>query len=327
MNKYLVFLEQREGALKKSSINIWNRVQEIAASEPGSTVTGLIAGPANILENASLFAGEGVVYHATGEDLRVYHQQYYASLLVELMQENYSALFFADSSLSRDLAPRLSVDLQASLLTGELHTDKNGIPDGCVRPLYSGQAKALFAPQRHVRIYNLSPLRGRVAGFSCESHIQVLPIRLPQTGIDLLLSEVRRIVFRENSLDIAEARIIVSGGRGMGGREGFNMLEELAALLGGAVGASRFAVDEGWRSHREQVGQTGKTVAPELYIACGLSGAPQHLAGIVSAGIVVAVNSDPHAPIFQVADYGFVGDVHLVLPKLIDAVKEFLKKN
>ncbi len=120
--------------------------------------------------------------------------------------------------------------------------------------------------------------------------------------------------------------IIVAGGRGMGGAEGFALLDKLAALLGGAVGASRTAVDEGWRPHAEQIGQTGKTVAPALYFACGISGAVQHLAGIGSAGIVVAINRDRDAPIFDVADYGIVGDVFVVLPKLIDELQEYLKK-
>ena len=112
----------------------------------------------------------------------------------------------------------------------------------------------------------------------------------------------------------------------MGGSEGFALLEQLALLLGGAVGASRTAVDEGWRPHAEQIGQTGKTVAPALYFACGISGAVQHRAGIGSAGIVVAINRDRHAPIFDIADYGIAGDVHNVLPKLVDSLKDFLKK-
>ena len=137
---------------------------------------------------------------------------------------------------------------------------------------------------------------------------------------------VRRLAMHKGVQDVAEAKIIVAGGRGMGSAEGFSLLEELAGLLGGCVGASRPVVDEGWRSHAEQIGQTGKTVAPALYLACAISGAPQHLAAIGSAGIVVAINRDPHASIFDVADYGIVGDVHLVLPKLIEELQEFLKK-
>ena len=137
---------------------------------------------------------------------------------------------------------------------------------------------------------------------------------------------VRRIAMHNGVRDVAEANIVVAGGRGMGGAESFALLEELARILGGAVGASRPVVDEGWRPHAEQIGQTGKTVTPLLYLACAISGAPQHLAAIGSAGMVVAINRDPHAPIFDVADYGIVGDVHLVLPKLIEGLHEFLKK-
>jgi len=327
MSKILVFLEQREGVLKQTSVDLWNRVQAFAALSSGSTVTGLIVGPADTRQIGTLFAGTGVVYHASEEPFRSYNQKSSLRLVLELTgMENFSAIYFADSALSRDLAPRLSVSLHASLLSGDLLFDQKGFPDGSVRPVYSGVAMASFAPQQRISIFKLSPSRGSTLRFSGENRVQVMPMKSLQHGIDPLISEVRRIILRENTLDIAEARIIVSGGRGIGSREGFKLLEELAALLGGAVGASRFAVDEGWRPHAEQIGQTGKVVAPELYFACGLSGAAQHLAGIGSAGTVVAINSDPDAPIFQVADYALVGDVHLVLPKLIEAIKEFLKK-
>ncbi|EAT59179.1 electron transfer flavoprotein subunit alpha/FixB family protein [Chlorobium ferrooxidans] len=327
MTKFLVFLEQREGVLKKSSIDAWNRVQEIAALSAGAIVTGLLAGPVDRQRIGDLLAGDGVVYHANEERLRPYQQESYTRLVTSLVkQESISALFFADSSLSRDLAPRLSVLLKASLLSGDLLFNRQGYPDGSFRPVYSGLATASFSPQRNISIYTLSPSRGMVIRSSADGTVQVMPTAQYHHSSDNLLAEVRRIVLRQNSLDIAEAGIIVAGGRGMGSSAGFALLEELAALLGGAVGASRFAVDEGWRPHAEQIGQTGKTVAPQLYFACGVSGAPQHLAGIASAGIVVAINSDPDASIFQVADFGIVGDVHLVLPKLIEALKEFLKK-
>jgi len=137
---------------------------------------------------------------------------------------------------------------------------------------------------------------------------------------------VRSIIAGSSRRSIAEAEIIVAGGRGMGGKDQFVLLEELASLLGGSVGASRSAVDEGWRPHSDQIGQTGKSVAPDLYIACGISGALQHLAGISAARTVVAINSDPEAPIFDAADYGMVGDVREVIPAFIGAVKEVLQK-
>ena len=327
MNKWLVFLEQREGVVKQSSIDTWNRVQELADVCPEATVSGLLAGPAETGQLEGCLAGKGVIYQAGEEELSLYNPKHYMMLVADtLKREGASSLFFADTALSRDLAPRLSVRLQASLLSGCLISDDEW-PDGggCRRPLYSGSVIASFKPERPLRIYTITsratrltiPFGGNIAFVALEQH--------SFTG-EALFPLVRRIAMHKGSADVAEARIIVAGGRGMGGVEGFAALEELAHLLGGAVGASRPVVDEGWRPHAEQIGQTGKTVAPSLYFACAISGSLQHLAGIGSAGTVVAINRDPHAPIFDVADYGIAGDVHIVLPKLIQALQEFLKK-
>jgi electron transfer flavoprotein alpha subunit len=327
MNNFLVFLEQREGVVKQASIDTWNRVQELAASSPGSSVQGILAGPADIRQLDGVLAGSGVIYHATEEVFRLYNPQYYIRLVCDILKRDATAsLIFADTALSRDLAPRLSVRLQASLLSGcSMFGDALRWDGGCERAVYSGTAVASFVPERPLKIYTI---RSRITcqAQSSGAHISFVVLEPGSFIGDDFLPAVRRIVMREGSSDVAEARIIVAGGRGMGGPDGFAMLEGLARLLGGAVGASRAVVDEGWRPHAEQVGQTGKTVAPALYFACGISGAVQHLAGMGSAGIVVAINSDPHATIFDRADYGMVGDVHIVLPKLIDALHECLQK-
>lgn len=324
MNKFLVFLEQREGIVKQSSLNAWNRVQKLAVLYENAVVTGILVGPADIRQLEGSMGGEGVIYHAGDERSRLYHQEYYTRIVEDTFKrEACTALFFADTVLSRDLAPRLSVRLEASLLSGCATFDEDLA--GVTRPVYSASSLASFVSQRHQRIYILascvSPSPHPAGG-----HINVID-RTPQCfPAESIFPVVRQIVMHEGPPDVAEARIIVAGGRGMGGAAGFVLLEQLASVLGGAVGASRTAVDEGWRPHAEQIGQTGKTVAPALYFACGISGAVQHLAGIGSAGIVVAINSDPHAPVLNIADYALVGDVHIVIPKLLDSLQEFLKK-
>jgi electron transfer flavoprotein alpha subunit len=327
MNRWLVFLEQREGVVKQASIDIWNRVQELAALRHGSAVSGILAGPADTGQLDGSLSGTGVLYHAGDEGFRLYNPERYARIVTDLLKkEACNTIFFADTVLSRDLAPRLSVRLGASLLSGCSIFDDTWVDDGCRRSIYSGSAIASFAPECSLRIYTTTPsgtTRMLISSGASVSFIALEPS--PCTSEDLV-SVVSRMVMREGVPDVAEAAIIVAGGRGVGGAEGFVLLEQLARLLGGAVGASRAAVDEGMRPHAEQIGQTGKTVAPALYFACGISGALQHLAGIGSAALVVAINSDQHAPIFDVADYGLVGDIHQILPTLLEALQENLKK-
>jgi electron transfer flavoprotein alpha subunit len=327
MNKWLVFLEQREGVVKQSSIETWNRVQELAALCPETSVSGLLAGSADVRQFEGCLVGKGVIYQANEEEFRLYNPQHYVRLVADtLKREDADSLFFADTALSRDLAPRLAVRLKASLLSGCPTFDDAWVDGcGCRRPVYSGSVIASFAPERPLRIYTTSS-RSTGSITSSEAHIAVVALEPFSFTGEALFPLVRRIALHDGIADVSEAGIIVAGGRGMGGPEGFAVLEELARLLGGAVGASRPVVDEGWRPHAEQIGQTGKSVAPSLYFACAISGSLQHLAGIGSARTIVAINNDPHAPIFDVADYGIVGDVHRVLPKLLEALQEFLKK-
>lgn len=330
MNTFLVFLEQREGVIKKASLETWNLVQELAALHPDTRVSALLAGPADIRQLDVQLVGKGVVYHANEEAFRLCNPQYYTRLVTETMKRvEATTLFFADTALSRDLAPRLSVRLHASLLSGCTVDDAWTHGGGCQRPVYSGAAIASFATASPLKIYTIIPRQTPTPSTSASTAGARITVELLEPFLftsEELFPLVRRMTMHKGVPDVAEASIIVAGGRGMGSAEGFALLEELALLLGGAVGASRPVVDEGWRSHAEQIGQTGKTVAPALYLACAISGTPQHLAAIGSAGTIVAINRDPHAPIFDVADYGIVGDVHLVLPKLIEELQEFLKK-
>ena len=327
MKKYLVFLEQREGIVKKASIELWNTLQRLVAPHDDIALSALLAGAADLQQLQSTLAGTGVLYHAHDQSFTRYNAERYTRLVADIFRrEGCSALFFADTVLSRELAPKLSLRLNAALLSGAPLFDAAGVDCGSVRPVYSGAAQASFHSDEANRIYTISslpilpatPLRG---------HIDIIPLQERYSiGEEEFFPLLRTITMRQGSQDVTEADIIIAGGRGAGGIEGFRLLEQLAQLLGGVVGASRSVVDEGLRPWSEQIGQTGKTVAPALYLACGISGSVQHLAGVGSVALLVAINSDAHAPIFDVADYGIVGDAPLVLRKLVTATQEFLKK-
>lgn len=325
MSGYLVYLEQRDGIVRKASMDAWNLAREAAFLEGSSgAVAGILVGPADTGDLAAHLSGNGTVYHAQSAELALYHPEHSVRIVSEVLgKEGFTAIVFADTALSRDLAPRLSARLRASLLSGcpDSFPDSTGV---CRRTVYGGFAVASFFPLLERRIYTLQ-MHGALSKTSLKGNISIVPFNEYSRETAHPSALVRRIAINVGQPDVAEAEIVVAGGRGMGSR-GFAMLEELAGLLGGATGASRAVVDEGWRPHGEQVGQTGKSVAPKLYLACGISGSVQHLAGIVGAGTVVAINSDPHAPIFEAADFGIVGDVHSILPRLAEEVREFLKK-
>ncbi len=327
MKKYLVFLEQRDGIVKNTSLELWHKLQELAAPHHNIVVCGILVGGVNLQQLAAELFGKGVIYHAGDERLMLYNSAYYAQIVAELFQrEAFQALFFADTILSRELAPKLSVLLHASLLSGTPIFDGAGVDCGSVRPVYSASAAVSFQPERSTRIYTVTSFLKSENTLSTR-HIEFKALE-PHCffDVDNSFPFIRRVVMLEGVQDLTEAAIIVGGGRGVGSPEGFVLLEQLALLLGGVPGASRAVVDEGWRPHSEQIGQTGRMVTPLLYFACGISGSVQHLAGIGSATTIVAINSDPHAPIFDSADFGIIGDVSLVLPKLIAALQDFLKK-
>jgi len=315
----LMVLEQREGVLKRASVDLWHRMQ---LECKGSGLHALVLGAVDGENPLGQLSGPGVIHYASDDRLRRYDPRLYGEVISGLFDDGrYSELLFADTALSRDLVPALSVRLGASLLTGCSAVPQDG---SCRRRLYSGAAEGAFvaaSPRVILTILSSSiPVERSMEGVP-----EVLLLSVPASGADDLPSIVRQVVMQAGLVDVAEAGVVVAGGRGMGGAEGFALLEELASLFGGTVGASRTAVDEGWRPHGEQIGQTGKSIAPRLYIACGISGAVQHLAGISGAGTVVAINRDPHAPIFEAADFGLVGDAGEVLPEFVAAIRDFLK--
>jgi electron transfer flavoprotein alpha subunit len=234
-----------------------------------------------------------------------------------------TTILFSANSFGKAVAPRVAIRLQAGLLADCVELSRTGDAVHAVRPVYSGKAKITVSATTACTVATLRP--NVFTAKPTASATTSCTVFTPTTSVTRS-AVVTGHAKNEGTLDVSEADIIVSGGRGLKGPEHFHIVENLAKSLNAAVGASRAVVDAGWRPHREQVGQTGKTVSPTMYVACGISGAVQHLAGMSSSKIIVAINKDKDAPIFTVADYGIVGDVFDVLPKLTAAVSAITGK-
>ena len=240
-----------------------------------------------------------------------------------MLADAIDAFVRADAALGRDVSGRVAARLGWGCLADVVKVAMEGDQIVATRPVYSGKAFATVDGAGKPVVVTLRPnvFPAQTGGGAAE--VETLP-----AGAGEIRAVVREIEAKEGGeLDVAEADVIVSGGRGIKGAENFALIREFASVLGAAVGASRAVVDAGWIDHAHQVGQTGKVVSPSLYVACGISGAIQHLAGMSSSKVIVAINTDPEAPIFKVADYGVVGDLFKVLPPLIDEIKKLKSEN
>lgn len=270
-------------------------------------------------------AGADTVYVVDAPELEKYSPGAYRKAFMECVREaNPGLILFAHSALGRDLAPMIATRLGAGQVSDVIAYEGSGDNVTFTRPIYAGKAFTKVQVVQGVvvatvRPNNFPPAEG---GLAKAGNVQKLPVSFePQD----LASMVREIIQKASTgVDLSEAKIIVSGGRGVKSSDGFKPLQELADVLGAAVGASRGACDAEYCDYALQIGQTGKVVTPDLYIACGISGAIQHLAGMSNSKVIVAINKDPEAPIFQVADYGIVGDLFEVVPLLTSELKKAL---
>lgn len=319
-----VFAEQRDGQIKKVTYELLSAGRK-AADALGEELCGVLIGKGvSGLAGALGEYGADKVYVVEADALENYTTDAYTNVLADLAKQYQpSALLLGCTVLGRDLAAQVAQRLGTGLMTD--CTDM-ALEDGQLtftRPIYAGkafvkagcpEARPVMATIRPNVLTADAPQAGRAA--------EVVAVAANVGDIRQVVKDiVRQISTRP---ELTEANVIVSGGRGMKGPENFAIIEELADVLGAAVGASRAAVDAGWKSHSFQVGQTGKTVSPVLYIACGISGAIQHLAGMSSSKCIVAINKDPEANIFKVADYGIVGDLFEVVPLLKEEFKKLL---
>jgi electron transfer flavoprotein alpha subunit len=320
MGAVLAVLEQREGTLKPVSYEVVTAARALADGQGGG-VDAVVIGPGNVDATGAARYGADEIVIIADDAARLYQPHLYTRAVVERAQaKDYRAVVVGATALGKDLAPRLAARLGCPLAADvtALGTE-GGITVS--RPVYAGKATYALRVTAPRCVISLRPN-------------SITPVEQPRTVTlqhavlprDQGAAAARTTAMKapaEAKLDVAEATIVVSGGRGLKEPANFKLLEELAQALGGAaIGASRAVVDAGWRPHAEQVGQTGKTVSPNLYFAIGISGAIQHLAGMRTAKVIVAINKDKDAPIFKVADYGVVGDLFEIVPRLTQEIKK-----
>ena len=323
MSNILVFAEQREGQLKSYALEAISEGRRLADAAGGSLTVALIGSGLSDMTGMLVNHGADTILLADHGDLHGYSPSAYAKLLNDALSSSAAeVVLLSASAMGRELGALLAAKADASLLSDVVETSWDGDHLVIKRPVYAGKAFLKVAVRKTPVIVTLRPNVFAAEEKSGAGSIENMTVALGES--DTQVKIIDTALKTSTRPELTEASIIVSGGRAMGGPDNFSIIEELADTLGAAVGASRAAVDAGWRPHADQVGQTGKTVAPNLYIACGISGAIQHLAGMNSSKCIVAINTDPEAPIFKVANYGIVADLFDVVPALNTAMKELL---
>ncbi|MDR3605914.1 MAG: electron transfer flavoprotein subunit alpha/FixB family protein [Oligoflexia bacterium] len=318
MAKVFVVAEHRDGRLKKSTFELLG-----ASSAAGNETHAILLGEgvADLAKELGQY-GAQKVHLVQNAALKFYTAEAYAKAVTELAKAGAADVVLASHTpTGRDFMPRVAARLNAGLASDCISLAFDGAKIKVRRPVYAGKATA------EVEFVGAGPqvatIRANALGVPKPDASKSAEVINENVDLSGLVTKVIEVV-KGNSArpDVTEASIVVSGGRAMKSAENFKILEEMADVLGAAVGASRAAVDAGYRPHRDQVGQTGKVVSPSLYIACGISGAIQHLAGMRTSKVIVAINTDPEAPIFQLADYGVVGDLFQVVPVLAQELKK-----
>ena len=318
--KTLAVLEQRDGVLRKISHEVVTAAQRLGGG--GGDVEAVVCADGSVqgADQVGRFGADKIVT-LTNAAFAKYAPEGYAQAIAERVRSgDFAAVLFAASATGKDLAPRVAAKLGAPVAADVTDIADESGTIAVTRPVYAG--KALLRVK----------VSGRPAVVSLRPNV-FTPVERPKAGSAETVAvnvPAGRVTVREvkaapvGTLDVAEAQIIISGGRGLKEPANFKVLEQLAAAFGGkaAVGASRAVVDAGWRAHADQVGQTGKTVSPSLYIAVGISGAIQHLAGMRTSKVIVAINKDKDAPIFKIADYGVVGDLFEIVPRLTEEIRK-----
>ena len=321
--KFLVFIEQRDGKVRKASLEALSLARKLGGGPAAAVIAGKsVAGLAKELGKH----GAGTVYVADRDELALYSNKGYVGAVDAATKlASPDAVLIAATAMGKDLAPRYAARHDASVLADVMDLR---VEDGRLvgsRPVYSGKARAEVdcgAAKLQIATTRPNVFPAEAQDGTAEPKVETLDL-----GEIAPRAKVVRIEASESKeLDVSEADIIVSGGRGIKGPENWPLVKDLQQALHAALGASRAVVDAGWIDHQHQVGQTGKVVSPTLYVAVGVSGAIQHLAGMGTSKVIVAINKDAEAPIFKVATYGVVGDLFQIVPEFAKAVREAKKE-
>jgi electron transfer flavoprotein alpha subunit len=319
-----VYAEQREGVIAGVSFELLGIGKKLA-EKLGTEVSAVLFGATEADAQELIKWGADRVYHCVDEMVKVFNDEPYAGLLSDLIEQHKPEIVLAGATpIGRSFIPRVAARLKAGLTADctalEIdETTKNLLQ---VRPAFGGNIMAtILCPHTRPQMATVRPRVMKRGVYDESRQGEIIAVKADKVKSRTKVMEIVKEV-SDISVNLQEANIIVAGGRGTGGEKGFQLLYELAEALGASLGASRAAVDEGWIPYRHQVGQTGKTVGPKIYIACGISGAVQHIVGMQSSDIIIAINKNPEAPIFNIATYGIVGDLFEIVPVLIRKIKE-----
>ncbi|PYF76902.1 electron transfer flavoprotein subunit alpha/FixB family protein [Pedobacter nutrimenti] len=316
----LVYIEQAEGKFKKSGFEAVSYAKAIADAQ-ATNLTAISIGNVGEAELKELGKyGASKVLNVSSDQLKSFVNQAYASVITEAAQkENADIIVLSNSFSGKGLSPRIAVKLKAGLVDGAVELPQTEGGKFLVKKnAFSGKAFAVTELTSANKIIALNPNAFGLKENPVEATIENFSPEIKSTDLAAIVKEIVRAT---DKVSLPDAELVVSGGRGLKGPENWGMIEELASLLGAATACSKPVSDADWRPHSEHVGQTGIAISPNLYIAIGISGAIQHLAGVSSSKVIVVINKDPEAPFFKVADYGIVGDAFEVVPKLIEALK------
>ncbi len=315
----LVYIEHDEGAVKKTSLEAVSYAKALGEKE-GKAVTAVALGKIDDAVLAKVgSAGAEKVLHVADEQLNAGVIQAHANAVAKAFEkEGASTLVLAKSSLGDAVAARLSIKLKAGLVSNVVDLPDTGSGYKVKRSIYTGKAFAVAEVNTENKILAVKKNAVSLRTDGPDAQVEKLEVDLAESDFSAKITSTDKAT---DEISLPEADIIVSGGRGMKGPENWGIIEDLAKAMGAAMGCSKPVSDSGWRPHHEHVGQTGVKVAPSLYVAVGISGAIQHLAGVNASKYIVVINKDPEAPFFKSADYGIVGDAFEILPKLTEAIK------